>query len=196
MPTEHTRARLARGLEALLEHQPLRSISVSDIAQQCGLTRQGFYRYFHTRDDLIRWMYRRDFAAAFAGEEAVEWDAMVLKMLETLRRKRGLYRRMVRQADDATLYHIMLDYTDVLYSRIIRWRTGRPLDEEMKFLLRMYGSGGIEMATEWVRGGMARPAGELKDLFLAGMPPKLAGVLTGFAVPIACVIVPEDGAEK
>ena len=119
MPTEHTRARLARGLEALLEHQPLRSISVSDIAQQCGLTRQVFYRYFHTRDDLIRWMYRRDFAAAFAGEEAVEWDAMVLKMLETLRRKRGLYRRMVRQADDATLYHIMLDYTCLLYTS--RW---------------------------------------------------------------------------
>ena len=78
---ETTRTRLEQGLISLLQKKPLRHINVQDIARESGLTRQVFYRYFHTRDDLIYWIYMKDFTTAFTGKNMVSWHEMILIMM-------------------------------------------------------------------------------------------------------------------
>lgn len=121
---ETTRARLEQGLISLLQKKPLRHIHVQDIAQESGLTRQVFYRYFHTRDDLIHWIYMKDFTTAFVGKTTVSWNEMILIMMQTLKNRAYFYQRLVRHHDDNTLYRIMRAYTENLYRRIILYHTG------------------------------------------------------------------------
>lgn len=190
MPTESVRIRLAEGFSSLLKRKALKHISVRDITTECGLTRQVFYRYFHTRDDLLRWIYGQDFAAAFQNCENITWDEMIDRMMTALQKRREFYRRLTRSADDNTLYRIMRDYTEGLYRRMIFFHTGKEPTPFINFLLRLYTSGGIEMSIEWVRGGMNRPSGELRRWLLSGMPEPLRDQLTGFSFPASLICDP------
>ena len=191
MPTESVRIRLAEGLFALLKRKTLKHISVRDITTECGLTRQVFYRYFHTRDDLLRWISGQDFAAVFQDLKHVAWEEMIDRMTLALQAHREFYYRLTRCADDNTLYRIMRDYTEGLYRRVILFRTGKAPEPFTDFLLRLYTSGGIEMSIEWVRSGMEKPPLDLRSWLLAGMPEPLREQLTGFSFPASLIYDPE-----
>lgn len=187
MPTESVRIRLAEGLSSLLKRTSLKHISVRDITTECGLTRQVFYRYFHTRDDLLRWIYGQDFAAAFQDCGDIAWAEMIDRMTLALQKRRDFYRRLTRCTDDNTLYRIMREYTERLYRGVILLHTGKAPDPLTDFLLQLYTSGGIEMSIEWVRAGMHRPPEELREWLLEGMPELLRNQLTGFSFPASLV---------
>ena len=178
----HTRDKLWHSFCHLLETRPLRSITVQDITAEAGLTRQAFYRYFHTRDELLFWQYDRSLSRVL-GDAPLTWQEMVERMLRLLQQDAHLYRRMARQSDDDTLAQIMEAYTISLYTRIIRCQTGHPPDEELSLLLQLYVSGGIAFAMRWVRSGMQRPAQEMCRLFEAALSPRLAQALTAAAIP-------------
>lgn len=190
MPATTVRVRLAEGLSALLKRKTLHHISVRDITAECGLTRQVFYRHFHTRDDLLKWIYGNDFAAVFRDCEDITWDEMIDRMTFALQQHKDFYRRLTRCEDDNTLYRIMRDYTEGLYRRMIRFHTGKRPDLRTDFLLRLYTSGGIEMSIEWVRSGMKRAPDELHAWLLEGMPEPLKNQLTGFSFPASMVCDP------
>ena len=177
------RQQFARALIRLLEKRRLSHISVSDIARESGLTRQAFYRYFHSREDLIRWMYAEDFARLFEEEEMLDWDELSLRMLLAMQRNPGFYRRLARGTEDGTLPGVMREYTLSLYRAMIAYRTGDEPEGELALLLRLHTSGGIELAAEWLRGGVKLSAEGLRDVFRDGMPPRLQQVLLGYAVP-------------
>ena len=189
---ETTRARLEQGLISLLQKKPLRHIHVQDIAQESGLTRQVFYRYFHTRDDLIHWIYMKDFTTAFVGKTTVSWNEMILIMMQTLKNRAPFYQQLVRHRDDNTLYRIMRAYTENLYRRIIFYHTGHKPDPHTEFFLQFYTSGGIEMSIDWVRGGMKRPSEEFFAWLLEAMSPTLREQLIGFSIPVSLIPDPKE----
>ena len=189
---ETTRARLEQGLISLLQKKPLRHIHVQDIAQESGLTRQVFYRYFHTRDDLIHWIYMKDFTTAFVGKTTVSWNEMILIMMQTLKNRAYFYQRLVRHHDDNTLYRIMRAYTENLYRRIILYHTGNKSDPRTDFFLRLYTSGGVEMSIDWVRGGMDQPSEEFLEWILQAIPDSLREQLVGFPFPATLIPDPKE----
>lgn len=48
-----TREWTFQALLLLLEKQPYEEITISQIAQKAGITRQTFYRHYRTKDDVI-----------------------------------------------------------------------------------------------------------------------------------------------
>lgn len=63
MKTEH---RLAEALRSLMAECPLEDISVTSIAEHCGLSRKSFYYYFHDIYDLL--------TLVFLGESVPDID--------------------------------------------------------------------------------------------------------------------------
>lgn len=53
--SDQTRISLALSLEKLMEHQPLEKITIQDISDQAGVSRQTFYRLFTNKYALIEW---------------------------------------------------------------------------------------------------------------------------------------------
>ena len=178
-----TKAKLAAALDRLVAKHPLREITVRDITEEAGVTRQVFYRYFHTRDDLIAWIYLSTFSRTF-GDEPVCWGDMTLRMLEVLTEHRDFYRRLARHPDD-TLERIMADLTVRLYTQMICSATAQLPDDEMLFLLKIHTVGGIRAAIDWMQGGMEMPPQRLRDLLYLSMPARLRDVLGS-----ACISLP------
>ena len=55
--SEATRYRLAKAMEECMRAQPVDAITVTNIAERCGVTRQTFYRNFLDKYDLINWYF-------------------------------------------------------------------------------------------------------------------------------------------
>ncbi len=182
-----TKDKLADSLTELLKTRSLHDITVRDITDAAGITRQAFYRYFHTRNDLICWVYDQNFAEYFPRSGEVAWKDMIIQMMMALNTEKDLFCRLVRQSEDDTLQQIMEDYTVWLYTRIIRCNTGAEPDTEMQQLLRMYSCGGVRMAVQWVRSGMKQSPESMQDLFYKAMPPRLASALTASPVPVEII---------
>lgn len=62
-----------RALEASLKHllleKPLTKITISDIAQDCGINRMTFYYHFKNIYDLVEWSCTEDAARALEGNK-------------------------------------------------------------------------------------------------------------------------------
>lgn len=67
-------------------------------------------------------------------------------------------------------FHLILQF----YTDRIRERTGKPLEEDMQFLLEMYCQGSIYMPVKWVMEGMKASPEELSGHLIGAVPEKLA----------------------
>ena len=55
-----TRRAIAAGLKELMETRSFESLSVGDIARQCGVSRNTFYYHFRDKYDLISWVFHTE----------------------------------------------------------------------------------------------------------------------------------------
>lgn len=56
---DRAREKLARAVKAEMEHAPLDKITVTQIVERAGLTRQTFYRNFQDKYDLVNWHFEQ-----------------------------------------------------------------------------------------------------------------------------------------
>ena len=55
--SEATKYRLAKAMEECMRTQSVEAVTVTNIAEKCGVTRQTFYRNFLDKYDLINWYF-------------------------------------------------------------------------------------------------------------------------------------------
>ena len=65
--SELTKRALEQSLKNLLLQKPLNKITISDIADDCGINRMTFYYHFKDIYDLVEWSCQEDAAKALAG---------------------------------------------------------------------------------------------------------------------------------
>lgn len=54
---DKTRYKLAESMKQLMKSQPLDKITVTDIVENCDVSRQSFYRLFQDKYDLVNWYF-------------------------------------------------------------------------------------------------------------------------------------------
>ena len=57
--SERTKLKIANTFEELLCEKPFNKITVQDIADRCGISRQTFYNHFLDKFDLSIWIYHQ-----------------------------------------------------------------------------------------------------------------------------------------
>lgn len=55
--SEKMKYKLAEAMKELLDHYPVEKITVTQIVDQCGVTRPTFYRHFKDKYDLVNWHF-------------------------------------------------------------------------------------------------------------------------------------------
>ena len=177
---ERTRDKLARAIKEEMEHTSLDKITVTQIVERAGVTRQTFYHNFKDKYDLVNWHFeqlaQRSFKQMGAGLTLREG---LIKKFEYLKGDRTFFTQAFRSQDCNSV--VAYDYQCILefYTGIIKKRLGTAaLPDHLAFLLRMYCEGSIQMTVEWVTQGMERPIPELVDLLLEAMPARLGELLS------------------
>lgn len=143
---------LANALLDLCREKKLESITIKDILDETGVSRQTFYNRFRDKNDLIQWIYETMVLSEFhkAGETGTYYE-------NTLAYCRALekYRFFMRQAYQLQGQNNLRDW---IFSYAVQYdydwhcrHMGREsLPEELRFLSYYHSIASIYMEMEWI----------------------------------------------
>ena len=154
---KHDRAKykLAASIKECMKTTPVDRITVKDIVEGSGLTRQTFYRNFKDKYDLINWYFDKLVLQSFEqiGMGNTVGESLTQKF-EFILNEKAFFTEAFRSDDYNSVKEHDFELILQFYKELIARKTSRPLEEEMEFLLEMYCRGSVYMTEKWVLGGM------------------------------------------
>lgn len=171
---EKTKYRLADAMKICMQQTPVADITVRQIVETCGLTRQTFYRNFRDKYDLINWYFDKLLAASFdqmgSGKNILEGLTLKFRFIQS---EALFFRAAFHYDEQNSLKEHDFKMIFAFYQDLIRRKTGRPPAERDSDILEMYCQSQIYMTVKWVLGGMKQSPEELAHLMLEAMPPRI-----------------------
>ena len=161
-----TNALLADSLIAMLEKKTLEKITVKDLAEDCGLTRQTFYNHFYDIYALVEWIYLRETEKALVGNKDYDtWQQGFYQLLISVRQNKVLIRNTYRSINRDSLERYMYA---VIYDQILAVveRQAGEMTVEQKhkdFIARFYSLAFLALVFEWIQDGMKEKPEDIVD---------------------------------
>ncbi|MCI9535298.1 MAG: TetR family transcriptional regulator [Lachnospiraceae bacterium] len=174
---ENTRYKLADSVKRCMKYTPVDRITVKDIAEGCGLTRQTFYRNFKDKYDLINWYFDKLVQQSLGQiETGSRVGESLARKLAFIQEEKAFFCGAFRSDDHNSLKEHDFELILQFYHQLLDRRASKPLDEELQFQLEMYCRGSVYMTVKWVLGGMKDTPQQMSDKLVDAMPPRLARV--------------------
>lgn len=175
---EKTKYKMADSIKYLMETTPLDKITVKSIVEHCGMTRQTFYRNFQDKYDLVNWYFEKLAQKSFKqmGIQCTLREGLIRKF-ECIAEDGCFFSAAFQSQDHNSL--VEYDYECILkfYTDIIMKKTGKKLEEDIEFLLKMYCRASVTMTIEWATTGRKKSPEKLTDLLIEAMPDRLMDLL-------------------
>ena len=180
---EKTKYRLARAMKECMKVTSVENITVKQITEKCGLTRQTFYRNFQDKYDLINWYFDKLLAKSFEhmGQGRTVYDALV-KKFTYIQEEQTFFAAAFRYDEQNSLRQHDFELILEFYETIICEKTGKIPGKNIQFLLEMYCQSSIYMTIRWVTGELTCTPEKLALLLVDGMPGKLAEIFTKLGI--------------
>ena len=147
------RYKLANAMKECMRTAPVEKITVKEIVETCGLTRQTFYRNFQDKYDLINWYFDKILLESFEhmGEGRTVYESLVNKF-EYIQMEQLFFRAAFKNDQQNCLRDHDFELIQEFYTKQIESRTGRKISTELQFELEMYCLGSVYMTVQWVLG--------------------------------------------
>ena len=175
--SENMKYRLADAMKICMRRSPVEKITVQEIADECGTTRQTFYRNFKDKYDLINWCFDKILLESFEhmGEGRTIFEGLVNKF-HYIEDEKLFFRAAFKNDDQNNLrdhdFHLILQF----YTERIEGKTGKKMSPHLKFLLEMYCQGSIYMTVQWVLGKITADPEKMAEDLVDAMPAELSEV--------------------
>ncbi len=174
---EKMKYRLAAAMKKCMERMPVEKVTVKEIVEECGTTRQTFYRHFLDKYDLINWYFDKILSESFKhmGTGETVYESLVRKF-RFIEHERLFFDAAFRYDDQNSLRDHDYRKIHAFYTNMIESRTKEPLSSELNFILEMYCRGSVYMTTRWVSGEIEYTPEEMAKCLVEAMPAVLAEV--------------------
>lgn len=171
---DKTKYRLAAAMKECMKTAPVDKITVKNIVEGCGVTRQTFYCNFLDKYDLINWYFDKLVLQAFdqIGMGHTVGESLTQKF-EFIKEQGVFFASAFRSDAQNSLKEHDFELILKFYQDLIARKTSQPLDEDLSFLLEMYCQGSVYMTVKWVLGGMKASPKEMSDQLVEAIPPRL-----------------------
>ncbi len=175
--SERTKFILANSIKELMRNVPLDKITVREIVENCGTTRQTFYRNFKDKYDLVNWFFDKIVQKTIKQMgHSLTLEEGLIKKFQLMQEDKYFFISAFSSSDLNNLFHydyccIYEFYKDVLMSKA-------PLTEGTTLLLEFYCRCSMEMTVDWVRKGMKTPPETMARILVDAMPPRLIEYLS------------------
>ena len=112
---EKVKYRLAEAMKECMKKAPVEKITVKEITEECGVTRQTFYRNFQDKYDLINWYFDKILIESFEhmGEGQTVYESLVNKF-QYIQKDTLLYRSYRRKHREKDVRQDSLSVRNVL----------------------------------------------------------------------------------
>ena len=163
-----TRRAMAEAVTELLKTRTLDRITIRDITDRCGLTRNTFYYHFHDVYDLLNWIFSDKTDEIVSKYSSVkDWEGGLLEMLEFLFENR----EMVMHSYEAVTGEVLQRFiSDVLYRHVeviveIAADKIRVSRESVRLAADFYTHAVIGAVLSWIREGMPQRPDQLAHIY-------------------------------
>ncbi len=161
-----TKRALEQSLKNLLLKKPLTKITVSDIADDCGINRMTFYYHFKDIYDLVEWSCLEDAKRALDEKKTYEtWQQGLLQIFEAVEENKPFILNVYRCIHREEVEKYLQPLVDQLILGVINEETGNMTirDEDKQFIAQIYSYIFIGLMLDWIKDDMREDPQPLVD---------------------------------
>lgn len=152
-----TKRALEQSLKNLLLKKPLTKITVSDIADDCGINRMTFYYHFKDIYDLVEWSCLEDAKRALDEKKTYDtWQQGLLQIFEAVQQNKPFILNVYRCVHREQVEKYLQPLVDELLIGVIEEKaSGMTVrDEDKQFIAQAYGYMFIGLMLDWIKDNM------------------------------------------
>ena len=183
--SELTKRALEQSLKNLLLQKPLNTITISDIADDCGINRMTFYYHFKDIYDLVEWSCQEDAAKALAGKKTYEtWQQGFVRIFDAVRENKPFIMNVYRCVSREQVEKYLTLLTDRLLLGVIQeLSAGMTVrDEDKSFIAQIYSYAFVGLMLDWIKDDMRADPEKLVEKFALVIHDDVSGALNRFRV--------------
>lgn len=161
-----TKRALEQSLKNLLLKKPLNKITISDIAEDCGINRMTFYYHFQDIYGLVEWACLEDARKALEEKKTHDtWQQGFLQILNAVRENKPFILNVYHCVDRAQVEKYLKPLTDDLVMGVVEEESaGMSIREEDKhFIASVYSYCLVGITLDWVRDDMKEEPKQLVE---------------------------------
>ena len=152
-----TKYAIEASLKKLLLQKPLDKITISDITEDCGISRMTFYYHFKDIYDLVEWICVEESRRALEDKKTYDtWQQGFLQILEAVRDNKpfilNVYHSVSREQIELYLYKLTYDLLINVVEEKSKGMSIRP--EDKQFIADFYKYAFVGLTLDWVRHNM------------------------------------------
>ena len=160
-----TKQALIASFKKLLETEPFDKITISDITNDCGLSRQTFYYHFRDIFDMIRWIYNSESLNEIGGRGGYgTWQDKIRELFDYTLNNKSLILGTFNSKCRNDLVGYYMDVSIRKISDIVEMKTdGDIAEKDKKFIASVYAYAFVGIMVDWISDGMKESSEEMVD---------------------------------
>lgn len=178
-----TKRALEQSLKNLLLKKPLTKITVSDIADDCGINRMTFYYHFKDIYDLVEWSCLEDAKRALDEKKTYDtWQQGLLQIFEAVQQNKPFILNVYRCVHREQVEKYLQPLADELLIGVIEEKaSGMTVrDEDKQFIAQAYGYMFIGLMLDWIKDNMRENPQQIVDRLNRLIKGSLSAALSRF----------------
>ncbi len=179
-----TKRALERSLKNLLLKKPLTKITISDIAEDCGINRMTFYYHFKDIYDLVEWSCIEDARKALEDKKThATWQQGFLQIFEAVRENKPFVMNVYRCTHKEQVEKYLDPLVDDLIMGVVEEEcAGMTVrDEDKSFISRVFSYIFIGIMMDWIKDDMREDPQEIVERLSRLIQGSIAEALQRFA---------------
>lgn len=152
-----TKKALAESLKNLLLQKPLNKITISDIADDCGINRMTFYYHFKDIYDLVEWTCAEEAAQAMEGKKTYDtWQEGFLNIFHAVQDNKPFIMNVYRSVSRERIEQYLNPLIHSLILGVVEEKAAERSvhTEDKQFIASFYEYAFIGVMLEWIGNGM------------------------------------------
>lgn len=178
-----TKRALEQSLKNLLLKKPLTKITVSDIADDCGINRMTFYYHFKDIYDLVEWSCLEDAKRALDEKKTYDtWQQGLLQIFEAVQQNKPFILNVYRCVHREQVEKYLQPLVDELLIGVIEEKASGVTvrDEDKQFIAQAYGYMFIGLMLDWIKDNMREDPRQIIDRLNRLIKGSLSAALSRF----------------
>jgi len=151
-----TKMALANSLKGVMAKKAFSKICVSDIVNDCGLTRQAFYYHFKDKYDLMNWIYYTETARFMSSyNNAEHWLDGMTDLCDYMKQNKAFYMNALSTTGQNSFQEYLHDYLrDISIAAIENIENKEFNEEKWGFIAEFTSTAVVGMLVRWANNGM------------------------------------------
>ena len=179
--SEVTKRALEQSLKNLLLKKPLTKITISDIAEDCGINRMTFYYHFKDIYDLVEWSCLEDAKKALEGKKTHDtWQEGFLQIFQAVQDNKPFIMNVYR----AQVERYLKPFVDNLLMNVIEEESAdiAVRDEDKDFIAQIYTYIFVGLMLDWIADDMKEEPKVIVDKLAILMQDSFSNALQRFKI--------------